>query len=311
MTGVLDRALDASLLGYTRLGYLARKRAWSPVVSDLRGKTILITGSSRGIGKAAAMDLSTLGAHIILVGRDATRTEIARAEVEGAGGSAEARIADLSLVSEVRRLANEVRADHELMYALVNNVGVIFGERTTTSEGIESTLATNLLGQFVLTETLKDAISDRIVTVTSGGMYTQRIAVDDLAFEEGDYRPSVAYARTKRGQVILCEMWADQLDSKGVAVHCVHPGWVDTPGVRSSLPRFRKVLGPLLRDATQGADTIVWLVASEEAGRSTGRLWHDRTPRPTHRLPSTKESPEDRRRLWSALEDLAGSIPRQ
>ncbi len=136
-------------------------------------------------------------------------------------------------------------------------------------------------------------------------MYTQRIDVDDLQSENG-YRGSVAYARTKRGQVILTEMWAEAEAESGVVVHAMHPGWADTPGVATSLPRFRKLTGPLLRTPEEGADTIVWLAAADEPGESTGLFWLDRRPRPTHRLPGTRETPAERDRLWEELSRLSG-----
>jgi NAD(P)-dependent dehydrogenase (short-subunit alcohol dehydrogenase family) len=138
-------------------------------------------------------------------------------------------------------------------------------------------------------------------------MYTQRIRVRDLQSTRGEYKGSIAYARAKRGQVILTEMWAERLAAEGVVVHAMHPGWADTPGVEKSLPLFRKVVGPFLRTPEQGADTIVWLAASDEAAETSGCFWLDRRPRPTHRLKSTVEAPEDRQGLWDALNELAGT----
>ena len=136
-------------------------------------------------------------------------------------------------------------------------------------------------------------------------MYSQRIAVDDLQMKREPYDGTTAYARTKRGQVILTELWAERLRPRGIVVHAMHPGWADTPGVASSLPRFYKVMKPLLRTPAQGADTVVWLCASDKAAKSTGRFWHDRKPRPTHRLRRTEETPEEREALWSRLSELS------
>ena len=114
------------------------------------------------------------------------------------------------------------------------------------------------------------------------------------------------YARTKRAEVILTEIWAEQLAGTGVVVHAMHPGWSDTPGVRSSLPRFYAVTRPLLRTPAEGADTIVWLGAAAEPGRSSGRFWHDRRPRPTHRLRWTRETRQERERLLAECVRLSG-----
>jgi dehydrogenase/reductase SDR family member 12 len=114
------------------------------------------------------------------------------------------------------------------------------------------------------------------------------------------------YARHKRAQVVLTELWAERLAERGVRVHSMHPGWVDTPGLERSLPRFRSALRPLLRTPEQGADTIVWLGAAPEPAESSGRFWHDRAERPTHLLPRTRETPEERRRLWGECIRLTG-----
>jgi NAD(P)-dependent dehydrogenase (short-subunit alcohol dehydrogenase family) len=190
---------------------------------------------------------------------------------------------------------------------LVNNAGVLLPEREETQEGLEKTFATNLLGHFVLTNLLIEKLEApaRIINVSSGGMYSQRIRVDDLQMERGAYDGTVAYARTKRGQVILTELWAESLRSRGIVVHSMHPGWADTPGVSGSLPRFYKLTKPLLRTPEQGADTIVWLCASDEAARSTGQFWHDRRPRPPHRFRRTRETESERTLLWERLTKLS------
>jgi NAD(P)-dependent dehydrogenase (short-subunit alcohol dehydrogenase family) len=136
-------------------------------------------------------------------------------------------------------------------------------------------------------------------------MYTQRINVEDLQSAHEKFDGPAVYARTKRAQVILTELWAKRLKGSGVVVHAMHPGWVDTPGLESSLPRFYGATKRLLRTPLQGADTIVWLGAAPEAARSSGGFWHDRRRRPTHRVPWTKETPKDRERLWAECERLS------
>jgi len=144
----------------------------------------------------------------------------------------------------------------------------------------------------------------RVIWVSSGGMYTRKLRADDLEYRKGDYSPATAYARTKRMQVVLADLWAQALAAGGVVVHSAHPGWVDTPGIAHSLPKFRTLTRPLLRTTQQGADTFVWLAAADAPARCTGRFWHDRRPRPRHYLPITRESDAERRALWSAVEAL-------
>jgi NAD(P)-dependent dehydrogenase (short-subunit alcohol dehydrogenase family) len=212
-------------------------------------------------------------------------------------------------MDEVRGLAERLLAEEPAIHVLVNNAGALFPDRARTREGIERTLALDLLSPFLLTNLLLPRMTEsrpaRIVNVSSGGMYTQRIRVDDLQYEKGRYSGSVAYARAKRGLVILTEMWAGDLQGKGVVVHSMHPGWADTPGVSSSLPAFYKATKKILRTPEEGADTIVWLAASREAALSTGRFWLDRQPHTTHVFPGTRETEAERKRLWEELERLS------
>jgi NAD(P)-dependent dehydrogenase (short-subunit alcohol dehydrogenase family) len=302
---VLDALLDKSVLGYTSLGY--RLRPHPPIEVDLEGRAAIVTGATSGLGRETASELARLGATVTLVGRNPEKTERVAQEIRRNTASSRVgtAIADLSSMAEVRALAGRIEAP---IHLLVNNAGVLLPERSETDEGIESTLATNLLGHFLLTNLLVDKLERpaRIINVSSGGMYSQRIQVDDLQMKQGRYDGTIAYARTKRGQVILTELWAQLLGSRGVVVHSMHPGWADTPGVSESLPLFHKLTKPLLRTPAEGADTIVWLAASEEAGRSNGQFWHDRRPRPTHRLRGTKETEAERRMLWRRLAELSG-----
>ncbi len=298
-----------AVAGFTNLGYLAHSRRFRPLQADMTGKNVVITGGTSGLGLAAAGALVDLGARVVVVGRSPGHLEEARAEL---GAGATGLQADLSLMSEVRRLADQLLEKEDHIDVLINNVGVLLADRRLTGEGLEETFATNLAGQFLLTgllaERLIESAPARVVNVSSGGMYTERIRPDDLQFEKGRYTGTAAYARTKRGQVILTEMWADRLRGSGVAVHAMHPGWANTPGVSKSLPTFDKLMRPFLRTPEQGADTMVWLAAAApEPGISTGGFWFDRRPAPTHLTDSTRESPDERDRLWQALVEMTGA----
>jgi NAD(P)-dependent dehydrogenase (short-subunit alcohol dehydrogenase family) len=130
-------------------------------------------------------------------------------------------------------------------------------------------------------------------------MYGQPLPAGDPESEGTAYSPSKLYGRTKRQQVVISELWAQRLADRGVAVHAMHPGWVDTPGLARSLPGFRAAARLVLRDAAEGADTVVWLGGAPAALESTGRFWHDRRPRPTHYpLGASEDSPEARQQLW-------------
>ena len=302
---MLDTILDKSVVGYTALGF--RLRSHPRIDEDLTGRLAVVTGATSGLGRQTASELARLGASVVLVGRNTEKTEAVVASIRSETGNSKLRseIADLSQMEQVRALAGRIEAP---VHILVNNAGVLLPERTETCDGFETSFATNLLSHFLLTNLLIDKLEApaRIINVSSGGMYTQRICVDDLQMKRARYDGTVAYARAKRGQVILTELWADALRARGVVVHSMHPGWADTPGVSESLPHFYKLTKPLLRTPAQGADTIVWLCASDEAGRSTGQFWHDRKPRPTHRFHRTKETQAERETLWARLTELSG-----
>jgi NAD(P)-dependent dehydrogenase (short-subunit alcohol dehydrogenase family) len=137
-------------------------------------------------------------------------------------------------------------------------------------------------------------------------MYTQHL---DLAVLQGDvarYDGVVAYAQHKRAQVVLNGLWAERLRGRPVESYAMHPGWARTAGVATSLPRFERLMRPLLREPAEGADTIVWLAASAEPVGQSGRFFLDRRARAEHVLPWTRETPEERRALWALCERLTG-----
>ena len=288
-----------------------RSHGWD-ALPRMDGKVVLVTGATAGLGRAAAEGFAALGASVRLLARDAGRGEDARAAISEATGNDDVRvgIGDMSDMASVRHFAEEFLATEERLDVLVNNAGVLPQERTVSADGYELAFATNVLGPFLLTELLlpllRESAPARIVNVSSGGMYTERIRVDELQTERLEFDGPAVYARTKRAQVILTELLGERLAGTGVVVHAMHPGWADTPGVQTGLPRFHAVTKPLLRSAEQGADTIVWLGAADEPAHSTGGFWHDRRLRPTHRMSSTRETPADRTALWDACERLSG-----
>ena len=143
-----------------------------------------------------------------------------------------------------------------------------------------------------------------MVNVSSGGMYSQKIQANDLQSEKGSYSGSVAYARAKRGLMILTEVWADKWQADGITVNAMHPGWADTPGVENSLPGFYRLTRNLLRSPVEGADTAVWLAAATEAGKVTGKFWLDRQQHPSHLVKRTRESAAERAQLLQELQKL-------
>ena len=314
MVSWLDTILDRTVvLGYTRIGYRLRKDTFKPTgLPPLDGKVVLVTGASSGLGLAAAEGFARLGATVRLLARDERGGELARTQITARTGNGDVHLdlCDLSDLDSVRQYAQRLRDQTVRLAVLVNNAGALSHERTLSADGIELTFATNVVGPFLLTNLLVPllAASDpgRIVNVSSGGMYAQRVHLDDLQMANERFDGATAYARSKRAEVMLTEAWAERLVRSTVVAHAMHPGWVDTPGLKSSLPRFYRAMKPLLRTPAEGADTIVWLGAAAEPAGSSGGFWHDRRRRPTHLAPWTKQRPLERERLWAECERLSG-----
>lgn len=313
--GVLDRMV---VPGYSRLGFWLRSRNWSetdPAAANvLSGATVLVTGANSGIGKAATAALARLGATVLMTVRNRSRGELARRDILAQVPDAELRIerCDVSNLSDVESFAVDLRSRLPQLDAVIHNAGVLPVARSETAEGHEIALATHVLGPLLLTERLVDLLAGssdpRVVFVSSGGMYTQRLPVDDPQYQCGSYRGAIAYARSKRIQVALTPLLANRWADRRIMVASMHPGWADTPGVATSLPAFRRIAGPMLRSPEQGADTVVWL-ANTSLRPPSGKFWHDRCPRPEHLLPLTRFTEANRHRIWCYCANVLGLQP--
>jgi dehydrogenase/reductase SDR family member 12 len=325
---LLFRALDALYDGlvmpsYGAAGYRLRQRRWdaAAIPDDLSGRSYVVTGANAGLGYALTQGLLRRGATVVMVCRDRAKGEAAvkalgaeerQVEQERRAGRALLVVADLSLMADAARAGAEALALAPTLDGLVNNAGVMLEAREVTAEGIEKSFATNVLSGFLLTRALRPALAaasarggeGRVVHVTSGGMYTQRLDVEDLQWERKRYDGVAAYAQTKRAQVVLSALWAVALAPDGVTSNAVHPGWAATPGVQRSLPRFERLMGGWLRDAEQGADTALWLATSAQAQGISGKLLFDREVRREHILPFTREAAGDAQALWARCEAL-------
>lgn len=311
---LLDTALDRAVVpGYTKIGYWVRRTGWDaddPRPRSMAGKRVLVTGASSGLGEAAAEGLARLGATVHLLVRDEVKGRRVLDEIQADVPDADLHleVCDVADLADVRRFADDLVSRVERLDVLVHNAGAMPPERTEAPGGHELTVTLHVLGPLLMTELLLPVLRGhdaRVVLVTSGGMYTQRLPVHDPDYERGEYRGTVAYARSKRMQVALAPLMQQRWSDAGVRVHVMHPGWADTPGVASSLPLFRKVTGPLLRDAHQGADTIVWLAATEPQPDGGG-LWMDRAERTDHYRRGTRESAAEREQMWAWVLDAAG-----
>ena len=320
---VVDALVEAPVVpSFTKIGYAIRSRVdrWGALDAyDLTGRVVVLTGATSGLGRAAAEQLARCGATLVLVGRHAGRNEATVAEIVAASGNPDITqvAADMGDLVQVRALAAAVLAAHDRVDVLIHNAGALTADRREAPDGTEATVASQVVGPFLLTTLLLDRLAAsapaRVLTMSSGGMYTADLTVSALQMSAADYRGTEQYARAKRAQVALNEMWADRFGDRGIHFHAMHPGWASTPGVDASLPTFSKLLGPLLRSPQQGADTLVWLAADDVALGSNGRFWLDRRPRSTHKLRHTRSSdtPDRRQRLWDWVSEASGQADRR
>jgi len=312
ITRIAYQAILPGMIGFTKLGHTLgkqRRRVASVLYTD---RTMVLTGGTSGIGRAAARELYHKGVHLVVVGRDAKKLDELRLElVHGhGGGTIETELAGLSLMADVRQLADRLTRRHDRIDVLINNAGALFNDFRQTAEGLEMTMATDLVSPYLLTRLLLPSLmaakTARIINVASGGMYTKGIRADALNANASCHHGPTAYARAKRGLVILTGLWANEMAAAGISVHAMHPGWVDTPGLAKSLPTFYRQLSPMLRTAAQGADTIVWLSAAPDAHRASGQFWLDRKIRARHVFGHTRSSSRDNRELVKVLDEVSG-----
>ena len=215
-TDVVDTLIEVPIVtSFTRIGYDLRERldGWTPLDDyDLSGRVIVLTGATSGLGRAAATQLAACGATLVLVGRTAERNEAVVAEMtETTGNAAITQVAaDMGDLEQVRELADRVRADHDRLDVLIHNAGALTAERHDAPDGTEATVASQVVGPFLLTGLLLDRLAtsapSRVLTMSSDGMYAAGLTVSQLEMPADDYRGAEQYARAKRAQVTLNEM---------------------------------------------------------------------------------------------------------
>lgn len=264
---------------------------------QIEGKNCIVTGANSGIGYATAEGLASRGATVYIVCRNKERGEAALSKIQAATGNKNVflEVCDISSTRDVKSFFTNFSSKDKPVHILVNNAGLLENNRLITSEGFEMNFAVNVLGTYTVTELMlpfleKAAPDARVINVASGGMYTAPLT-DDLQFSGDKFDGVEQYARNKRVLVALTEKWADKYKDKGVGFYSMHPGWAETPGVATSLPRFSKTLSGNLRTIEEGADTIIWLALQPTEKLVSGGFYFDRAEAPKH-LPfaATKSS---------------------
>jgi dehydrogenase/reductase SDR family member 12 len=293
---LFGKLLDWSVLfSYDRSGYQRHAKKNAEEEWRGEGKVAAITGANSGIGFAAAKELLSLGTEVHLLCRSLERGEIAfnRLKKEFSHSAVFLHQVDISDMKAVQYWSQ--KKSPEKIDILINNAGAMPETLTYNSTGDEITWATHLLGHDLLTMSLisnnRLQKGSRVIFVASGGLYLQRLNLFDLTWEEREYNKYTAYANAKRAQVILTELY-QQNDTLGVLFSCMHPGWVNTPGVKKAMPAFFHCLYKRLRTPEQGADTVLWL-AMTESSYPGGKFWFDRSEVSPHKFFFTKESKEE------------------
>ncbi|XP_060940141.1 dehydrogenase/reductase SDR family member 12-like isoform X1 [Limanda limanda] len=305
---------------YTRKGYEAASKDFQPQQLDVSvvGRSFMVTGANSGIGRETAMAIAKRGGTVHMVCRNKQKAEDARLDIVNESGNTEVHIhvVDMSETHKVWAFAEAFKKQYSSLNVLINNAGCMMHKREANAEGLEKNFATNTMGVYILTQSLipllQKSRDPRVITVSSGGMLVQKLRADDLQSETGYFDGVMVYSQNKRQQVVLTQQWA--VTNPTIHFSVMHPGWVDTPAVSTSMPQFHQMMGQRLRSVEQGADTVVWLALSRAAARTcSGLLFQDRKPIAAHLpLAWTHSSPDKVQSFMTQLETLsraAQSLP--
>ena len=277
-------------------------------MNSMKGKRVLITGPTSGVGKEIAVQLAILNAEVILGCRDVKKGEKVASEITRRTGSEKLVVMpiDTSSQASIRQFAEEFRHKYRRLDVLINNAAISRGRlpKVNSVDGIELTFATNVLGYFLLTQELLDLLKKsapaRIVNVASS--FAGDLDLDDLQFERRRFESAKAYAQSKACDRMLTWAWARRLEGTGVTVNAMTPGLITETGLyRDSEPGLIERLAQYSggRTSAQGADTAVWLASAPELEGVSGKFFEDR-----EELPCEFRNEKAEEKLWRICEEL-------
>jgi NAD(P)-dependent dehydrogenase (short-subunit alcohol dehydrogenase family) len=283
---------------------------------NMKGKRVLITGATNGIGKQAALALLKLGADVVIVGRDEIKTRKVSIDLRVLSGSSriDMLVADLSSMDEVRRIAAEFRAKYDHLDVLLNNAGAVFADYQRSADGYEMTFALNHISYFLLTHLLLDMLKKtakeqgeaRIVNVSSSAHRKATLRLDNLRDASGHSFMN-SYGASKLMNVQFTYALARRLEGTTVTVNAVHPGLVSTGFGRNTGPVWSgliKIAQKLFAISPQkGAETLVYLAASPEVAGISGKYWHAKKQK---RSSDNSYDKEQQQRLWDYSAEATG-----
>nr|KJB66219.1 hypothetical protein B456_010G133600 [Gossypium raimondii] len=303
-------------LNFTRNGFLEHSKKFKPEDMEIRieGKNCVVTGANSGIGFATAEALASCGATVYMVCRNKEKGETALSKIQSSTGNPNVHLEvnNAGLMEQKRVTTSEGCAFHfnykNIRYIMCSVPSLKLRKKNRKkylmsclsyfqcASRFELNFAVNVLGTYATTELmlplLEIASPDaRVITVSSGGMYTTPLTSDLQVFSDGKFSGAEQYARNKRVQVALTEKWAEMYKNKGIGFYSMHPGWAETPGVAKSLPDFNKWLSGKLRTSEEGADTVIWLALQPKEKLVSGGFYFDRAEAPKHlKFAATRQS---------------------
>ena len=277
----------------------------------MKGKTVVITGGTSGIGEITAERLAQMGARIVLIARDKSRGEatLARLHKRAPGLGHAVHYADLARIPEMKRVASEIAHKEPRIDVLINNAGAMFSSRRLTEDGLEYTFALNHMAYFVVTEGLRERLvasaSARVVSTASAAHQGATLNFDDLQLVKG-FGAMKAYGRSKLCNILFTRELARRLRGTGVTANCLHPGFVATRFADESgglISRFAGLAKLLAISPEKGAETIIYLASSPKIAATTGRYFYKCRP-----IAPSREAQDDRTALslWERSAALAG-----
>ncbi|MFX1380368.1 MAG: SDR family oxidoreductase [Promethearchaeota archaeon] len=275
---------------------------------SMKGKVCIITGANSGIGKATALGLAKLDAHIVMLCRDKSRGEEALSEIitESENESINLLIADLSSQASIRHFVKEFQSKYDKLHILINNAGVNPSKRHETLDGIEKTFAINTLAPFLLTNLLvpilKDSIPSRVINVASA-VQSKSINFENLQSKKY-YRSWKAYSKSKTALILLTYEFARRLNDSGITVNCLHPGAVKSNIIRDYkgfIKLFTKLLFSFAKSPEKGAETSIYLASSPNVKNISGKYFIDKKEAKSSEVTYDKSIAK---RLWDVCADL-------
>ncbi len=278
----------------------------------MKGKTIVATGATSGIGEVAVLALAGLGARIVFIARDEARAKatMQKLEAKAPGLGHRVHLADLSSMAETRKVGEAIAASEPRIDVLINNAGALFSQRQVTPEGLELTFALNHMAYFVLTEALRDRLvasaPARIVSTSSAAHQGMKLDFSDLQGAKS-YNGLRTYGRSKLANILFTRELARRLAGTEVTANCLHPGAVATRFGESSGGFVGLLIGILRRffiSPEAGADTIVTLASSPEAEQTTGEYF---VKRKVTQPSAAARDDAAAKKLWEASEKLANA----